>query len=155
MPLSKPAFRKVSLALAILALQACASTPDPAKVCTSEWISTRADKAISQIESRTKSSMKTLVRAAESWAEGRKPGPFQLLALSSSMKNLEKELLSGSGMRDLKTLASTCNDPQIISKAMTGFMRDQGLPENLIAFIEGFDRYKNLIKPLPNPENSV
>jgi len=71
------------------------------------------------------------------------------------MKNLEKELLSGSGMRDLKTLASTCDSPEIISKAMTGFMRDQGLPENLIGFIENFDRYKNLIKPLPNPENSV
>ena len=111
MPIFPPAFRNASLALAVVILQACATAPDPAKVCTSEWISARADKAIDQIESRTKSSMKTLVRAAESWAEGRKPGPFQLLSLSSSMRSLEKELLSGSGMRDLKTLASTCNSP--------------------------------------------
>ncbi len=150
-----PDFRVLILTLSLLALPACASTPDPAKICTSEWINARADKAVSRIEGRTQSSMKAIKNAAKSWAKGRKPGPLQLWTLSNSIKSLENELLSGRGMKDLKTLASTCNDPEIISKAMTGFMRNQGLPDNLINFIENFDRYKALIQPLPTSQNAV
>jgi len=150
-----PYKRHLILAVSLLGLSACATTPNPEQICTSDWIGQRADKAISRIESRTQTSMKTLKNAAQSWAKGRKPGPFQLLALSNSMKNLEKELISGRGMKDLKTLASTCNDPKIISGALSGFMRDQGLPENLIGFIENAEQYKNLIKPLPKTANTV
>lgn len=127
-------------------LTACATTPDPAKVCTSDWISTRTDKAIDRIERRTSSSMKSLTTAAKSWSRGKKPGPFQMMALSGSLKSLEKELRHGRGMRDLKTLASTCDDPKIISGAMSNFMREKGLPENLINFIENMNIYQDLLK---------
>ena len=52
-------------------------------------------------------------------------------------------------MRDLKTVAATCNDPKIISDAMGSFMRKQGLPDNIINFIEGMGLYQELIKPDP------
>lgn len=126
---------------------ACATAPDPAKVCTSEWIGKRSDKAISRIESKAGRSLKSLQKAGQSWANGKTPNAFQLLALSSSFKSLEKELKNGRGIKDLKTLSATCKDPKIISDAMGGFLRKQGLPDNIINFIESMGAYKELIKP--------
>ena len=132
-----------------LALTGCATAPDPAKVCTSEWIGERSNKAISRIQSKAGSSLKSLRKAGESWSKGNKPNFIQMALLSRSLKGLENELKNGRGMRDLKTVAATCNDPKIISDAMGSFMRKQGLPDNIINFIEGMGRYQELIKPDP------
>ena len=132
-----------------LALTGCATAPDPAKVCTSEWIGERSDKAISRIQSKASRSLKSLRKAGESWSKGNKPNFIQMALLSRSLKGLENELKNGRGMRDLKTVAATCNDPKIISDAMGSFMRKQGLPDNIINFIEGMGLYQELIKPDP------
>ncbi|WP_371397370.1 hypothetical protein [Fretibacter rubidus] len=123
---------------------ACATTPDPEKVCTADWISKRSDKAISRIESRAKPALRNLSKAAESWAQGKQPGPFQLMSLNSSVKSLTRELETGQGMRDLKMLSSTCNDPDIIKKAMTNVMRKNGLSERMINFVEDLPMYERL-----------
>lgn len=133
-----------------ITLASCATAPDPEKICTAEWISKRSDKALDSIQSKAGSSIKNLTKAAESWSRGKKPGLFQLLALQNSFKGLERELKTGRGMKDLRTMAATCNDPKIISNAMSGFLRKQNLPENMINFIEGFAPYQQLIAP--NPE---
>jgi len=142
-------------ALLSASLSGCATAPDPAKVCTSEWIGERSAKAISSIESKAGRSLKSLRKAGESWSQGKKPNPLQLWALSNSLKGLEKELKSGKGIRDLKTLSATCNDPKIISDAMGGFLRKQGLPDNIINFIEGMGLYQELIKPDPTLQNQA
>jgi len=51
---------------------------------------------------------------------------------------------------DLKTVASTCNDPKIISDTMGKLLRKQDLPPNLIDFIENFEPYQRLITPEPD-----
>lgn len=130
-------------------LTGCATAPDPAKVCTAEWIGKRSDKAISRIERKAGRSLKSLQKAGESWSRGKTPNPFQMLMLSNSLKGLEKELKNGQGIRDLRTLSATCDDPKIISDAMGGFLRKQGLPDNIINFIEGMGIYQELIKPDP------
>jgi len=140
-------------AILSLSLAGCATAPDPAKVCTAEWIGERSDKAISRIESKAGRSLKSLQKAGESWAKGKTPNPFQMLALSSSLKGLEKELKNGRGIKDLKTLSATCDDPKIISDAMGGFLRKQGLPDNIINFIEGMGLYQEIIKPEPELAN--
>lgn len=137
----------LATAAVTLFVTGCATAPDPAKVCTSEWIGERSDKAISRIESKAGRSLKSLQKAGESWAKGKKPNPFQMLMLSNSLKSLEKELKNGRGIKDLKTLSATCNDPKIISDAMGGFLRKQGLPDNIINFIEGMGLYQEIIKP--------
>jgi len=125
----------------------CAATPDPAKVCTSEWIGKRTDKAVSRIERKAGKSLRSLKKAGESWAKGKTPNPLQMLALNNSVKSLGKELKSGQGIKDLKTLSATCGDPKIISDAMGVFLRKQGLPDNIIRFIEDLDIYQRLIAP--------
>ncbi len=128
-------------------LAACASTPDPAKVCTSEWIGERSDKAISKISGKSSSSLKALKKASESWVKGEEPSFFTLLALNNATKSLRNELTNGQGIKDLRTLSKTCNDPKLISDAMGDFMRDQGLSERMIAFIEKLEIYQNAIAP--------
>lgn len=137
----------LTLSILCFSISGCATAPDPAKVCTSEWIGKRSDKAISRIERKASRSLKSLQKAGESWARGKTPNPFQMLMLSNSLKGLEKELKNGQGIRDLKTLSATCDDPKIISDAMGGFLRKQGLPDNIINFIEGMGIYQELIKP--------
>ena len=93
-----------------LMLPACAVAPDPAEVCTAEWIMPRTARAVEDITKNTGSAMKSLRRVGETYAAGRTPGPLQLLSLASAMKSLEREVKNGRGIRDLKTLANTCND---------------------------------------------
>ena len=137
----------ISFAIISTSLASCATAPDPAKVCTSEWIGERSDKAISRIEKKASRTIKPLKKASEKWAQGKTPNPVQLFLLSNSLKNLEKELKNGQGIKDLKTLSATCNDPKIISDAMGGFLRKQGLSDNIINFIEGMGVYQELIQP--------
>jgi len=131
----------------ILGLSSCATTPDPAKICTSEWVSERSEKAMSRIESKAKPALRNLSKAAQDWAKGKQPGPFQMLALNSSVKSLVKELETGRGMKDLKTVSRTCNNPDIIKTAMTDMMRNNGLSERMINFVEGLPLYDKLTAP--------
>lgn len=135
------------LTISTLSLAACASTPDPAKVCTSEWIGERSDKAISKISSKSASSLKALKKAGESWVKGKDPSFFTMLALNNATKSLKNELTNGQGIKDLRTLSKTCNDPKLISDAMGNFMRDQGLSERMIGFIEKLEVYQKAIDP--------
>jgi len=142
-------FRSFALTLAgfaTLGLSACSTTPNPEKVCTAEWISKRSDKAMTSIERKAKPALNKLSKAAQKWARGEKPNGFQLMSLNSSVKSLTNELENGRGMKDLKMLGRTCNDPQIVSKAMTNLMRDNGLSEQMISFVEGLPRFREIIE---------
>ncbi|MEP1230474.1 MAG: hypothetical protein ABJG88_07345 [Litorimonas sp.] len=131
-----------------LILSACASTPNPEKVCTTEWIGKRSDTAISRIETRSKSSLKAIKNAGKSWAKGKQPGLLQLLALKSSLNNLEKELTRGQGVTDLRTLAKTCNDPDIISKAMNNLLDRQGFSDDFKNTIKQYPLYERILEEI-------
>ncbi len=133
--------------VATLILSACATTPDPAKVCTAEWIQPRTEKAVSAIEKDTRGVIKNLRKVALSYADGKKPGPLTMWSLSNSVKKLESELESGRGIRDLRMLARTCDDPKIISDTMGRYLRSHNLPDGLIRFIENLDDYQKILSP--------
>jgi len=140
----------LSATLAGLMLSGCATAPDPAKVCTSDWIGARSSKALDRIESRSKSSMNALKKAGESFAQGKQPGVFQLLALSNSMSKLKKELTDGAGVRDLKTLASTCNDPDIIKKSMSDLLDRQSFSPQLRNMVESNPLFQSVVQEMIN-----
>ena len=146
-----PHLRIIALSLlAVAGLSACASTPDPAKVCTAEWIGERSDKAVSRIERKAKPALSKLGKAAQSYAAGKKPNFVQMISLNNSVKSLTKEFESGRGIKDLKTLANTCNDPKIVTNAMTNLMRENGFSQWMINMVENLPRYRDLIlKDLP------
>ncbi len=129
-----------------LLLSACATTYDPVEVCSAKWIEPRVERAIGYIERDTKNIIKALSKSAESFEQGKAPGPFQLIALSSAVNKLTKELKTGRGVKDLRILRDTCDDPQIIEDALTDYMTDQGLPAGMISFIKALQPYQDLIE---------
>lgn len=132
-------------------LTACASTPDPAEVCTADWLEPRAERALDRIDKQTRSAIRPLQKAAKSYAKGEQPGLFTMMSLSSSFKSLEKELKAGRGVKDLKILAKTCNDPKIVSDLLLSFMQDKGLPNGMIQFFQSLPMYDELIQVDPGP----
>lgn len=75
-----------------------------------------------------------------------------MFALTRALKKLEKELTQGQGIKDLKTVAKTCNDPEIISTSMRDLMQRQGVSDRLIGQIEGMPIYQNVISSISKPE---
>lgn len=147
----KPAFTAAIISAAFLGLSACASTPKPEEICTSNWVNKRSANAVSRIEKRAKPALSKLAKAATAWAQGKTPGPFQMLSLNSSVNKLTKELRNGQGLKDLKMMASTCNDPKIVTESLTKLMEDAGLNGEMVGFIEGLQKYQDLIKVPQNP----
>ena len=143
--------RTLFLIPALTLLSACASTPDPAEICTAEWITPRATKAVNQIEKSAKSSFKTFADVSKTWASGKQPNLLQSVALFSAMNKMKKELTRGQGIKDLKTVAKTCNDPSIIKTSMHDLLERQGLSDNLIAWIENSPIYESLISTIAEP----
>ena len=137
---------------ALALLSACASVPDPAEVCTAEWITPRATKAVNSIEKSAKSSFKTFRDVSETWASGKQPGFFQLIALNGAMNKMKKELTRGQGIKDLKTVAKTCNDPNIIKTSMHDLLERQGLSNNLIGWIENSPIFESIISSIAEPD---
>jgi hypothetical protein len=128
-----------------LLLTGCASTPDPARICTSEWIEPRAERALDRIETRTAKSFRALRKAGAAYVAGDTPGPLTLLSLRRSLSDLEDELKNGQGTRDLRLLAKTCNDPDFISETLTDWLERQNLPSQIMSFLNATNLTEYLI----------
>jgi len=144
--------RTLCLTLAVIGLSACASAPDPAEICSAEWIAPRADKAVAQIQKRAGSSISKLSSVSRTFASGKTPGPLQLWSLSNAVKKLNKELTNGQGIKDLKTVAQTCNDPKIVSDSMRDLMKRQGVSDSLLRRIENNPLYQSAISVITEPD---
>jgi len=138
--------RLIILCFSATTFTACATTPSPEKICSAEWITPRADKAVSRIEKKTSRAVKTLKRAGESFSKGKTPGMFTMMRLSSALEGLEYEFTDGPAMRDLKTLAKTCDNPDLITKAMRSVLVNQGVSDDVFDFIEALPLYQNLLQ---------
>lgn len=148
----KTNLRSVLFLPAIVLLSACASTPDPAEVCTAEWITPRTTSAVNKIEKRAQSSLNTLTDVSKTWAKGKTPNAWQMVKLSFAMNKMKKELTHGQGIKDLRTVAKTCNDPRLIKDSMRDILERQGIDENLIQRIETNPIYEGLISSISEPE---
>jgi hypothetical protein len=148
----KSLFRPAILTLAIIGLSACASAPDPAEICSAEWIAPRADKAVAKIQKRAGSSINKLSNVSRTFASGKTPGPLELWSLSNAVKKLNKELTNGQGIKDLKTVARTCNVSKIVSDSMRDLMKRQGVSDSLLRRIENNPIYQSAISVITKPE---
>lgn len=146
----------IACALA-LSLSACSTTPKAEEVCTSNWIEKRSLKAVDNIYGDTESTVKTLRKIGARYAEGKSPSIFQMFSLAAKVKGLENELLRGSGIKDLKTVARLCDDPKILTDGIDNFMTRLDLPDQMRSFMERLPEFQNLmdyhLKDLqtPNP----
>ncbi len=133
---------------ASLGLSSCATTPDPAKVCTSEWIKPRAARAIKGVKRDTYRTIKSLTRRAEKMTSGSALSGYQTMMMINSVQKLIKKLTNGRGVKDLRTLATTCNDPKIVRDSIASAMEDMQAPQILLDAIRNMDMSKT--GPLPD-----
>ena len=139
------------IAPCFLALSACSTTPDPAVVCTAAWIEPRVDLAMDQIETRLDKTLRAFRTVGESWMKGGTPGPIQMFRLSNAAKDLENELTDGRGVRDLRLLASTCDDPDLIREQVYSLLDREGLPAPLMDFLDVTGILEGLIQTAEGP----
>lgn len=144
-------FISASLAGSLLFLSACTTVPDPAKVCSAEWIAPRAERAMHDFKKDTRSIFKKLKKSGNTLKDGDDIGPLQMFSLMNSISRLGKKFEHGHAMRDMRTLAKTCDDPKLIQNAMTNFMRQEGIDEQFIGFINRMDIYQELLKTGKKP----
>lgn len=128
-----------ALSLSTLALSACATTPDPAKVCTADWIKPRTAKAVKEVKRETGRTIKSLKKNAEKMSKGGMLAPYRAASMLSSVQKLANNLQKGRGVRDLKTLAATCDDPKILRDGLVGYMEDVQAPKMLLDLVRDFD----------------
>ncbi|GHA90996.1 hypothetical protein GCM10009069_12590 [Algimonas arctica] len=130
----------------LVALSACSTTPDPADVCTAAWIEPRVERAVERIETRLDKALRAFRTVGDSWMNGNTPGPIQMFRLSNAANDLEKELVDGRGIRDLRMLASTCNDPNLIREQVYTLLDREGLPDPLLNFLDATGILEGLIE---------
>ena len=69
-----------------------------------------------------------------------------MFRLSNAASELEKELVDGRGIRDLRMLASTCNDPDLIREQVYTLLDREGLPAPLLNFLDATGILEGLIE---------
>lgn len=132
-------------------LSGCTTTPNPAEVCTAEWIEPRANAAVERIERRVGNTLDAIRSVAKSWIDGDRPGPIQMFRLSNALDNLEAELTVGRGVRDLRMLAKTCDDPDLIQAEIESLLEREGLPEPLLDFLSVTGILDRIIRTAEGP----
>lgn len=121
-----------------LLLSSCATTPDPAEVCTADWIKPRAERAIKEIQKETGRTIRSLKRDAAKMEKGTL-STLRAVSMLNSMKKLINRLQNGRGVKDLRLLADTCNEPAIVRDGIANYMEDMGAPESLLELIRDID----------------
>lgn len=128
-----------ALSLSTLTLGACATTPDPAKVCTADWIKPRAAKAVKEVKRDTGRTIKSLKKNADKISNGSPLAAYRAASMLTSVQKLAEKLQKGRGIRDLKILAATCDDPKIMRDGLVGYMEDMEAPKMLMDLVRDFD----------------
>ena len=139
----------LTITLASLGIGGCATTPDPAEVCTARWIQPRAERAMYDFQRDTDKIFRTFRKTADGYKKNGSVSPLQMLSLMSAVSNLGNKMKNGRSMRDLRTLARTCNDPELIKNEMDKFLRQKGISTDFINFLNGIERYRKLLEVVP------
>lgn len=130
----------VAICLSVF-VSGCATTPDPAKVCTAEWISPRVGKAVKEIKRDTSSLLKTINKSAKSMEDGKINAWNTWRAISAGEKYI-KRLKTSRGLKDLRTLSETCDDPQIVRDGFAKYLESVDAPPMLIDMVRDSQEFK-------------
>jgi len=140
---------------AALSLGACATAPSPVEVCSAQWIAPRVEDAMIDFKRDTTKSFKVFKKSAQKLSDGKTLGPIQMFTLMSAISSLSQKIEKGQPLKDLRTLSRSCNDPDLIKTALNDFMKNQGISDNFIQFINGLKLYSDLINTTQNPDNNL
>ncbi|WP_017931887.1 hypothetical protein [Robiginitomaculum antarcticum] len=138
------------MGVAAMMLPACATVPDPAKVCTAQWIAPRVDRAVTEIKRETGSVLRTITRSAKSMEDGKISAWNTYRMISAGEKYIDR-LKNSRGLNDLRILSETCDDPHIIRKGFADYLQSLDAPPMLIDMVRDTD-YFQFDDPRANPD---
>lgn len=135
----------VLLVLMVLLLGACAKRYDPEEVCTGKWIKPRVDQAMSDFQDKAKSALGLLRGVSSHVAQDGQLGKLDMITAMISLASLVTEFKNSDAIHDLRILSKTCDDPKLVSKAFSGYLKEQGAPQSVIDLLDQVDAFQKLI----------
>lgn len=134
--------RTLSLLL-IVSLGACASKPPAAEVCSADWIKPRTDAAFAKFRDATEEHWRAL--NLDGTDDAQEEGLFQQARLLLTLTQLLGEFKDSQSLKDLQTLSTTCNDPDLIQNALRSTLQEYQVPQRYIDMLDGLEGFMELM----------
>ncbi len=128
-----------------LLLGGCAKHYNPEEVCTGKWIKPRVDQAMSDFKNKAKSAMGLLQGVSSHVAQNGQLGKLDMVTAMISLASLVTEFKHSQAIHDLRILSKTCDDPKLVSKAFSGYLKEQGAPQSVIDLLDQVEAFQKLI----------
>jgi len=115
-------------------LSACATTPEP---CTSEWVEWKSEKVLKRFALSNYSEVKRL-RDFSQTLRADDIGPLTALQIPGMINDF-KELASDfedDVLPELNAAVEQCGSVQALAPALTDFLRDEGVGEDVLEWVE-------------------
>ena len=129
----------------LLLATACATTPDPAEVCSAEWIKPRADAAMQDFRENVDDILGTLAGTSEAVAQSEGFGLVERARVLFNLARLVNTFQDGQTLRDLRTLGDTCNDPKLALRAFNDVLTEYEVPEPFIQLLNELEGFRQLV----------
>jgi hypothetical protein len=126
--------RPTLAALTLAAITACATVPDP---CTPEWVEYKTEKVLTSFARSNYGEVHRLKNFADTLENG-KMGPLTALKIPGMIDDFKKLAVSfeKKALPELNAAVELCGDPQTLIPAFTGFLRKEGVGEEVLEWVE-------------------
>lgn len=124
--------RLAGVAVAAATLTACVTQPDP---CTPEWIEWKTDQVLERFAYSNLDTIRALRRVS---GDIENPGPLlaiQLATLADNFTDLASDF-DRIVLPELNDAVALCSRPQEFMPAFAAFLRDEGVGEDVIVWVE-------------------
>ncbi len=126
--------RLVTALIGLAALSACATAPEP---CTSEWVEWKSEKILTRFAIANYSEVKRLRDFSETLQED-DISPLTALEIPgmiNDFKTLARDF-EADVLPELNAAIDQCGSVQELAPALTAFLRDEGVGEDVLEWVE-------------------
>ena len=119
--------------IGLVALSACASMePEP---CSTEWVEWKTDRVLGSFARQNRGIVNDLRNFS---TELKDPGPLTLFLMASRLDEFRAlaEDFQQDVMPELQSAVEQCGTPEKFIPAFTGFLRDEGIDEEMLKWID-------------------
>ena len=125
----------LSAALSALVLAAaCTTTPEP---CTPEWVDYKTDRILGDFARHYRHEVNDLRDFANALQDG-DTSPLTMMQIPAHIDTFKllAAAFEAETLPDLNAAISQCSDPQLLVPAFTSFLRDEGVGEDVLEWVE-------------------
>lgn len=121
-------------AFTVMAATACTTVPDP---CTPEWVEYKTEKVLTDFARANYSKVRRLKNFADTMEDGNL-GPLTALKIPSMIDDFKALAVSFEkrALPEINAAVELCGDTQKLIPAFTGFLRKEGVGEDVLEWVE-------------------